>query len=160
MKARKNNLVKAVASVVVLLLPMASSAQPSLVILVRHAERAAEPADDPGLSEAGRSRATALLRSLEGSDISAIISSHYRRTRETAAPLATQHGIDVQIMAPGPAGIAAHVAEVAAAVRQQQGQVLVQRVLVVDREIVLVVDVDDQRDVHCPARLGKVLTDL
>jgi len=63
------------------------------VIFVRHAERAALPVEDPGLSEAGRMRAAELARQLVDADvvagIDAIYSTRFRRTEETVQPLAT-----------------------------------------------------------------------
>ena len=62
------------------------------VIFVRHAEKAALPADDPGLSEAGKSRAAELARQLVDADdiagIDAVYSTSYRRTEETVTPVA------------------------------------------------------------------------
>src|SRR5688572_28925803 len=47
----------------------ASGAQPSTVILVRHAERAAAPASDPVLTEAGTQRAIDLATALAGARV-------------------------------------------------------------------------------------------
>ncbi len=62
------------------------------VLFVRHAEQAAEPADDPGLSEAGKLRATELARQLVDADVVAGIDAVYatplRRSVETAKPVA------------------------------------------------------------------------
>ena len=62
------------------------------VIFVRHAEKMAEPSDDPGLSEAGLQRAAELARQLVDADVvagvDAIYSTSYRRTEETARPVA------------------------------------------------------------------------
>ena len=62
------------------------------VIFVRHAEKMAEPSDDPGLSEAGQQRAAELARQLVDADVvagvDAIYSTSYRRTEETARPVA------------------------------------------------------------------------
>lgn len=57
-------------------------------ILVRHAEKAAAPAQDPPLTEAGRQRAQRLADDLQGTRLDAVYSSAYRRTRQTAAPIA------------------------------------------------------------------------
>lgn len=69
------------------------------MIFVRHAERALEPADDPGLNEAGRRRVAELTRQLVDADvvagIDAIYSTPFRRTLETAQPLATALGLEV-----------------------------------------------------------------
>lgn len=63
------------------------------VIFVRHAEKAAIPADNPGLSETGKSRASELARQLVDADVvagvDAIYSTPFRRTEETAQMLAT-----------------------------------------------------------------------
>ena len=62
------------------------------VIFVRHAEKAAEPADDPGLSLAGQRRVAELRRQLVDADVvagvDAVYSTPYRRTEETARPIA------------------------------------------------------------------------
>ncbi len=62
------------------------------VIFVRHAEKATLPADDPGLSEAGKRRAAELARQLVDADVvagvDAVYSTSYRRTEETAQPVA------------------------------------------------------------------------
>ena len=62
------------------------------VIFVRHAEKAAEPAEDPGLSPAGQLRVAELTRQLRDADvvagIDAVYSTPFRRTEETARPIA------------------------------------------------------------------------
>lgn len=62
------------------------------IIFVRHAEKAAVPGDDPPLSPAGRRRVAELTRQLKDADviqgIDAIYSTPFRRTQETAQPLA------------------------------------------------------------------------
>ncbi len=63
------------------------------VVMVRHAETAAE-GEDPPLSAAGRERARVLAGMLEAADIGAIYTSEFLRTRETAAPLAERIGIE------------------------------------------------------------------
>jgi broad specificity phosphatase PhoE len=64
-----------------------ASAQP-VVVIVRHAEKAASGGDDPGLSPAGRARAEALDRILKDSGITAIFTTEFKRTQETAASTA------------------------------------------------------------------------
>ena len=73
---------------------------PSLVVLVRHAEKAEAPADDPPLSAEGVLRAEALARTLRDAGITRIHSSDTRRTLETAAPLAERLGIEVELYDP------------------------------------------------------------
>lgn len=69
------------------------------VIFVRHAEKAAIPADDPGLSAAGKQRAAELARQLVDADVvagvDAIYSTPFRRTEETAQPVATALGLPI-----------------------------------------------------------------
>jgi broad specificity phosphatase PhoE len=71
-----------------------------VVFLVRHAERAdagmaaAKMAGaDPELSDVGKARATALAALLKDAKIAAIFTTEYKRTRDTAQPLATATGI-------------------------------------------------------------------
>src|SRR5688500_9156051 len=63
------------------------------VFLVRHAEKAAEPREDPPLTDVGRARADALARALGDSGVKAIYTSQYVRTRATAEPLAARLGL-------------------------------------------------------------------
>src|SRR5204863_9295069 len=65
-----------------------ASAQP-VVVIVRHAEKAANGGNDPDLSSAGRARAEALARILNDSGITAIFTTEFKRSQETAAPTAT-----------------------------------------------------------------------
>lgn len=63
-------------------------AETTTVILVRHAEKAAVPGDDPPLSEAGKKRAAALRHAMEKAGVSAIFVTQYQRTQQTVEPLA------------------------------------------------------------------------
>jgi phosphohistidine phosphatase SixA len=63
------------------------------VFLVRHAERADAPREDPPLTEAGTARAQLLARMLGKSGVKAIYTSQYLRTKATAEPLAKQLGV-------------------------------------------------------------------
>ncbi|WP_164845964.1 phosphoglycerate mutase family protein [Inhella crocodyli] len=102
-----------------------ASAAPSLVLVVRHAERAAEPAGDPTLTPEGAERAALLAQIGSDAGIDAIVTSHWRRTQETAAPLARARGLTPQVVAIRKGELPAHVAEVAAAVQRLSGRVLV-----------------------------------
>ena len=76
-------------------------AQPPVIFLVRHAERAAisgHAPSDTGLSAAGRKRAQALAATLKDAQITAIYTTDYKRTRETAAPLAQSLGIRPEVI--------------------------------------------------------------
>jgi len=69
------------------------------VIFVRHAEKAAMPADDPGLTPAGERRVAELTRQLVDADVvagvDAVYSTPFRRTEETARPVAETLGLTV-----------------------------------------------------------------
>ena len=69
------------------------------VIFVRHAEKAMVPADDPGLSPAGERRVAELTRQLRDADvvagIDAVYSTPFRRTEETARPIADALGLPI-----------------------------------------------------------------
>ena len=73
-------------------------ASTTTIILVRHAEKAAEPATDPGLTSAGVARAEALVELLKDAGISAVVSTQYQRTRLTAAPIAAKLGLTTEII--------------------------------------------------------------
>jgi broad specificity phosphatase PhoE len=76
----------------------AASAESAVtVFLVRHAEK--EPTgNDPSLTEAGRKRAELLATLLGDAGITAIFSSEFKRTQETAAPLAKRLGVSVTVI--------------------------------------------------------------
>lgn len=79
----------------------------SIVWVVRHAERADAGMDDqpdPELSEIGRARATELARFLGEAGITTIHSTPFRRTMQTAAPLAEALGLEVKLYDPRDAG--------------------------------------------------------
>jgi len=65
------------------------------VILIRHAERfdVAPGDNDPHLSAAGQSRARLLVHVLNQANISAIYTSEFVRTQETAQPVADALGV-------------------------------------------------------------------
>lgn len=101
-------------------------AEPPLVVLVRHADRGTEPADDPGLSPAGQARARALGDALGFAHIGAVIATQYRRTRETGQAVAQRLGLVPQVVEARPGEEPArHIADVVAAVRRQSAPVLV-----------------------------------
>ena len=75
------------------------------VFLVRHAERAdSSPgtsptmAADPDLSDAGRTRAEHLAEALKDAKITAIFATEFKRTQQTAAPLAKALGLTVKVV--------------------------------------------------------------
>ena len=76
----------------------AAFAQPSTIILVRHAEKAAAPANDPVLTPAGEQRARDLLTALADAHVTAIITTQLQRTQLTAKPLADSAKITPMIV--------------------------------------------------------------
>ena len=68
------------------------------VYLVRHAEKAAEPRQDPPLTDGGRARAETLARMLGPAGIKAAYTSQFLRTRATAEPLAKRLGVEPVVL--------------------------------------------------------------
>lgn len=97
-------------------------AQPSTVILVRHAERAAEPRADPLLTPEGQQRALDLAAALAGAHVNSIITTHLQRTQLTAKPLSDAVGQSPIIVRAGGPGHADSVA--AAVMRRPAGEVV------------------------------------
>ena len=78
------------------------------VVLVRHADPVAG-GTDPGLSTAGQHRAGTLAKMLKDAGITAIFTSELRRTKETAAPLASLLSITPAVIADDPAAAATQI---------------------------------------------------
>lgn len=94
----KRVLMMAIAAV----LTVTATATAQSVFVVRHAERADADAgtapmmaSDPDLSEAGKARAQSLASALKDAGITAIYTTEYKRTQQTAEPLAKALGIQV-----------------------------------------------------------------
>jgi phosphohistidine phosphatase SixA len=73
----------------------ASDEGAAVLYLVRHAEKV-DDSRDPELSEAGHARAALLRQMLSDAGIQRIYSTDYIRTRDTASPLATSLGLEVE----------------------------------------------------------------
>lgn len=89
---------------VVLLAPTLVAAEApkvTTVILTRHAEKAATSGNDPSLSEAGAARAKELARVLAASGVTAIYTTQYARTQQTAAPVAAALKVEPVALAAG-----------------------------------------------------------
>ncbi|MGA0556231.1 SixA phosphatase family protein [Larkinella sp. VNQ87] len=71
-----------------------SGCSTSTVFVVRHAEKVSE-ADTTSLSPAGFERAQDLADRLEDERISLILTTPYRRTQQTAAPLSRQLNVSI-----------------------------------------------------------------
>ncbi|HEU4584483.1 MAG TPA: histidine phosphatase family protein, partial [Gemmatimonadaceae bacterium] len=72
--------------------PAGGDSVSTTVIVVRHAEKAVGQGDDPHLSAAGEARARALARALEDAGVTAVITTQWIRTAETARPAARAAG--------------------------------------------------------------------
>ena len=94
---------------------------PRQLFLVRHAEREWE-GEDPPLVAAGEARAQALAETLRDAGISRIITTQWRRTRDTAAPLAKLLGLSHQVIPVFDGKARENVEAVAAAVRRYKDE--------------------------------------
>lgn len=74
----------------------------STIFIVRHAERADDGGQmdmkmkDPDLSDAGHARARRLAQVLRSADIEHVYASEYKRTQQTAAPLAEADHLKIE----------------------------------------------------------------
>jgi broad specificity phosphatase PhoE len=73
----------------ILLFTLSTAAASPIIFVVRHAEKAAD-GNDPDLSAAGQQRAEGLARILKDAEITAIFTTEFKRTQETAAPTAKE----------------------------------------------------------------------
>ena len=80
-----------------LLLGFTSCQSTHKIYIVRHAEKTAEPANDPLLTNKGKQRAETLKDILKGKKIKAIFSTERTRTKETAKPLSQLINVPIQI---------------------------------------------------------------
>jgi broad specificity phosphatase PhoE len=76
--------------------PPSPAPAPLTVVVVRHAER--PEGQDPSLNEAGRRRATELIRVLRDFAPSALFVTEFKRTAETLAPLAAATGVAARVL--------------------------------------------------------------
>ncbi len=76
-----------------------SAASTTTVLVMRHAERAAVPGDDPPLAPEGENRALRLAeyfgRAPKELSLDCIIVSEFKRTQDTVRPLASRLGVPV-----------------------------------------------------------------
>jgi len=107
----RRKLILAIAFAAALAQPAMARAQ-KLVFVVRHAERADEPArnqQDPGLSPAGEARAAKLVTMFADADVRGIYITKYRRTQDTAKPLAARLKITPELMPESVSGLIAEL---------------------------------------------------
>ncbi len=70
------------------------------IFIVRHAEKAQVSGDakDPGLSDAGQKRADSLRQMLRDAGVTAVFATEFKRTQQTAEPIANAEGAPVNIV--------------------------------------------------------------
>lgn len=98
---RNSFIIRALAALIALAPIVGAQSAPATnttIILVRHAEKAAEPAADPPLTAAGAARAEALVDVVRDAGVNAIVSTQYQRTRQTVAPTAAKLGIAAEVI--------------------------------------------------------------
>ena len=71
---------------------------PKTVIIVRHAEKTAEPKNDPVLNAEGEARAQRLAGMLAKTDVTNVYASQFQRTQLTVKPLADMLGLKVEVV--------------------------------------------------------------
>lgn len=76
----------------------ADTDRPTLVYVTRHAEKSFTGGEDPLLSDQGTRRAQALAHGLGDVGVRAIYVTQFRRTHDTAAPLAKQAGVETSAL--------------------------------------------------------------
>jgi broad specificity phosphatase PhoE len=98
---------------------IAQGAQGTTVVLVRHAEKAAMPADDPPLTAAGEARARDLWMAIRDAGVSSVITTQFARARATAQPTASALGLTPRVvLATNPT----HVQDVVTEIRKHPGK--------------------------------------
>ena len=80
--------------------PLLFAGEPTLVYLVRHAEKV-DASKDPELSERGVQRAEELASFFEKVPVDALYTSQYIRTKKTLAPLAKQQKLKARVIDAG-----------------------------------------------------------
>jgi broad specificity phosphatase PhoE len=93
------------AVVLMLVVSVATAAAQPIVFIVRHAERADAgmaaakvPGADPDLSGAGVARANSLAAMLEDARIRTVITTEFKRTKQTGEPVATAAGVSLTVI--------------------------------------------------------------
>jgi phosphohistidine phosphatase SixA len=87
------------------------------VVVVRHAERGTEPANDPVITPAGQARARVLDSVVRSLGITDVIVSDRQRTRLTAADVIARTRATVHVVPLGSGGVPAHITAVRDSVR-------------------------------------------
>lgn len=84
---------KVILVVGILLFGYKTFAQTTTIWVVRHAEKATTPVNDPDLTPEGRARAAALAKQLKRQKIAAVFATSYKRTIQTGEPALKKAGL-------------------------------------------------------------------
>jgi len=95
-----------------------------LIILVRHAETAAQPSEDPQLSAAGEIRAIALITALTRTPLSQIVATQFQRTQQTVAPIANARHLPITLVS-AQLPIQTHIQQMVEQVHAVKGNTLI-----------------------------------
>jgi broad specificity phosphatase PhoE len=74
---------------------IAPAASGTTIVVVRHAEKSTDDPRDPSLSAAGQERARDLSAVLKDAGVTDVYVTQYKRTRQTAEPLAQASGLSI-----------------------------------------------------------------
>ncbi|RZM11167.1 MAG: hypothetical protein EOO88_47270 [Pedobacter sp.] len=74
--------------------------KPTIVLLMRHAEKATSGGADPELSDKGKEFADRLNLHFSELRIDAVYSTNYKRTRQTVEPLAKRSALEIKTYDP------------------------------------------------------------
>lgn len=86
-----------------------SGGEPVVVYLVRHAEKADDGSNDPPLALAGQIRVRILQDLLADAGLTHVHTTDWRRTRDTAEPIAQSAGLDLAVYDPRALDSLAHL---------------------------------------------------
>lgn len=86
--------------IVLMVFSLPLSAQNQVVYLLRHAEKC-DHKNDPELSKQGIDRANQIASLLSATQVQAVYSTDYQRTRQTAKPVAHRQQLSISIYAVG-----------------------------------------------------------
>lgn len=95
----RRNFVVLAAGILLTACAMTASQPDATYYLVRHAEKTKDK-KDPALTEVGEKRAQDLAERFKNTPLTKIYSSDYKRTRDTAAPVAAAKGLKVTLYDP------------------------------------------------------------
>jgi broad specificity phosphatase PhoE len=97
----------------------------TVVLLVRHGQKASAPGDDPPLSDSGRALAAALADALRDAGVTRVITTQWHRTQEMAAPLEELRGLPSTVIPVDLNHVPGYAQAVADTVRHSAGVTLV-----------------------------------